>query len=192
MSKWPEDLRLRLTEAAPEGLQYDSSTDAKGVSAGWATLAAASDLHAVARVLKDAGARLSTASAFQPRPVEEERPEREPPTFFGGLPFDGETYEIDYHFDFAGDTLTVVVHLPTGGSVPSLTPLWRTANWIEREFMELYAIAVEGHPDPRRLFVDDSIDPAVFERLIPHSTLVNAASTKGLWEAIMASKDKPA
>lgn len=52
--------------------------------------------------------------------------------------------------------------------------------------MELYSIVVQNHPDPRRLFIDPAIDGAVFERLIPFSALANAATTKGLWEQILA------
>jgi len=69
-----------------------------------------------------------------------------------------------------------------------LTPLFRNADWNEREFMELYDIDVIGHPDPRRLFIDESIEPAAFERLIPYSTLINGASSKTLWEAVMSTK----
>ena len=54
--------------------------------------------------------------------------------------------------------------------------------------MEMYNIAVRDHPDPRRLFIDPAIDTAVLERLIPYSTLVNAASTKALWDKILAQK----
>jgi NADH:ubiquinone oxidoreductase subunit C len=111
-----------------------------------------------------------------------------PPMTFGGTPRDGTSYEIAYHFDLGGDTLTLLVYVPAGGSIASLTRLFRTADWNERELMELYAIAVRDHPDPRRLFIDKSIDPAVFERLIPFSTLVNAASTDSLWKKIMSAK----
>jgi hypothetical protein len=54
--------------------------------------------------------------------------------------------------------------------------------------MELYSVVVRSHPDPRRLFIDPSIENAVLERLIPFSTLVNSATTKGLWEKILANK----
>ena len=204
--KWPRDLFDRLTQAAVGGIELAVESDRKGVHTGWGTLADAADLAAVARVLKDCDARLSTIAAFQPRPVEEDDWDDDDgdaadeeagdaiadvveKTFFGGLPFDGETYELDYHFDFAGDTFTVIVHLPKGGAVVSLTPLWRVANWTEREFMELYGIAVDGHPDPRRLFIDPSLDNALLERLVPQSTLINAASTEALWAAIRKTRE---
>ncbi len=95
--------------------------------------------------------------------------------------------EIAYHFDLDGTTLTLTIELPLEqAQVPSLTPLFRNADWNEREFMELYDIEVIGHPDPRRLFIDESIEPAVFDRLIPYSTLTNGAGSKTLWEAVMA------
>jgi NADH:ubiquinone oxidoreductase subunit C len=80
----------------------------------------------------------------------------------------------------------VLVYVPFGGEVDSLTPLYRAADWPEREMMELYSIVVRNHPDPRRLFIDPAIDGAVLERLIPFSALANAATTKGLWEQILA------
>jgi NADH:ubiquinone oxidoreductase subunit C len=133
---------------------------------------------------------LSTITILQPKappappPKEGETPVV--PTFFGGVPNDGKSFEINYHFDVDGDTLTVVVYVPFGGEVASLTPLYRAADWPEREMMELYSIVVCNHPDPRRLFIDPAIDGAVLERLIPFSALVNSATTKGLWEKILA------
>ena len=84
------------------------------------------------------------------------------------------------------------VHVLPGGTVETLSTRWLAAGWSEREFMELYDLRVEGHPNERRLFLDPSIEGAVLQRLIPHSTLVNAASTKGLWEAIIARRETTA
>ena len=190
MSKLPEDLEARLNSVAPSGVQFTRRTDAKGVSCAWGRLASKDELLPVATLLKAADARLSTITILQPKappaaaPVEGQEPV--PPTFFGGVAQDGKTFEISYHFDLDGDTLTVVVYVPFGGEVDSLTPLFRCADWPERELMELYSVIVHAHPDPRRLFIDPSIDGAVLERLIPFSALVNSATTKGLWEQILA------
>jgi NADH:ubiquinone oxidoreductase subunit C len=141
-------------------------------------------------------------SALQPAAPEEEEEEEEPaegeataekpakevPTTFGGTPIDGKSYEIDYHFVLGGDFLTVIAYLPAAGSISSLTPLFRSANWPEREIMENYSLVIRDHPNPRRLFLDPSIDAAALERLIPYSTLVNAASTKALWDKVLAAK----
>lgn len=37
--------------------------------------------------------------------------------------------------------------------VPSLTPVWRSAEFQEREAFDLYGIVFEGHPDLRRLLM---------------------------------------
>lgn len=190
MSKLPENLETRLVSTAPVGLQFSRKTDAKGVTTAWCRLASKDDLLPVAAFLKTAGARLSTITILQPKappaPAPKEGETPEPPTFFGGVANDGKTFEISYHFDIDGDTLTVVVYIPYGGAVSSLTPLFRCADWPERELMELYSVVVQDHPDPRRLFIDPAIDGAVLERLIPFSALANAATTKGLWEQILA------
>jgi NADH-quinone oxidoreductase subunit C len=40
--------------------------------------------------------------------------------------------------------------------VPSVTAIWRGADWPEREVLDLFGIGFAGHPDPRRLFLPDS------------------------------------
>ncbi len=200
MNRLPGFLADRLRAAASSGIEFSATATRQGVVSAWCGLANNGELVPVAQLLLDLGARLSMLSARQlPAPEEEEeeaaegeaqaaKPEQGPPKTFGGTPLDGTSYEIDYHFDLGGDTLTVIAYVPAGGSIASLTPYFRTADWPEREIMEMYNIAIPDHPDPRRLFIDPAIDKAVLERLIPYSVLVNAASTKALWDKVLSAK----
>jgi NADH:ubiquinone oxidoreductase subunit C len=198
-----ENIQAELAAVAHGGIDYSSETSPHGVVTAWCGLGDSEDLLAVGKTLLALGARLAMISALQPPAPEveeedEEEPaegdaapamaEKAPPMTFGGTPIDGKSYEIDYHFLLGGDFLTVIAYAPAGGSIPSLTPHFRSADWPEREIMENYSLIIRDHPDPRRLFLDPSIDAAALERLIPFSTLVNAASTKSLWDKVLAAK----
>jgi NADH-quinone oxidoreductase subunit C len=39
--------------------------------------------------------------------------------------------------------------------VPSVTGVWRTANWHERETYDLFGVVFDGHPDLRRILLPD-------------------------------------
>ena len=51
--------------------------------------------------------------------------------------------------------LRVKVELDPNGelTVPSAVPLWRGANWLEREVYDMFGIAFTGHPDLRRILM---------------------------------------
>lgn len=192
MSRLPQDLETRLRVAVPGGIAFSVATTPLGVASAWCELATPEDLRAAAMVLRDLGARLSMIVAGQPPApeIEEEEPGEAKSTLpanFGGTPIDGSSQEVTYHFDFDGDTASLVVFVAEGGALASLADLFRPADWPEREIMETYNLTFTGHPDPRRLFLDESIDAAVLHRLIPLSTLSNAASTKELWAKVSAA-----
>ncbi|MCI0546883.1 MAG: NADH-quinone oxidoreductase subunit C [Candidatus Rokubacteria bacterium] len=54
----------------------------------------------------------------------------------------------------AGFALTMKTRLGAGASsCPSLVPVWRGANWMEREGFDMFGIRFEGHPDLRRILL---------------------------------------
>src|SRR4029078_2016848 len=70
--------------------------------------------------------------------------------------------EVVYHlssFSFPGRRFTVKVVLPRwkddkGGElpdVPTVSGVWRTADWHEREAYDLVGVRFTGHPDLRRI-----------------------------------------
>ncbi|PKU24930.1 NADH-quinone oxidoreductase subunit C [Telmatospirillum siberiense] len=158
-----------LKDAAPDRHKIEFRTDVKGVTTAWCVLDEKDDLLAVARFLAEGSARLSTITAYSTEKAKRTG-----------------NFEIAYHFDLDGDTLTVSVHVPPDGEVDSITSLFDNADWPEREMAELYGIKLRGHPHPERLFIDESLGDAVFDQYIPYSTMVNAATTKGLWEKVIA------
>jgi NADH-quinone oxidoreductase subunit C len=38
---------------------------------------------------------------------------------------------------------------------PSLVPVYRGANWMERECFDMFGVQFDGHPDPRRILLAD-------------------------------------
>jgi NADH-quinone oxidoreductase subunit C len=45
-----------------------------------------------------------------------------------------------------------------GAPLPSLTPIWRSAEFQEREIFDLYGVRFEGHPDLRRILMWDEFE----------------------------------
>lgn len=78
---------------------------------------------------------------------------------------------VDYPDDPTGRRLHSVVHLTSmthrrrlrlevsvadgDPTVPSLTPVWPTADWHERETYDLFGIVYEGHPGLARIMMPD-------------------------------------
>jgi NADH-quinone oxidoreductase subunit C len=48
--------------------------------------------------------------------------------------------------------------LDEGEPVASVIPVWPTADWHEREAWDLMGIAIEGHPNLKRILLDDDWD----------------------------------
>jgi len=72
---------------------------------------------------------------------------------------DMETHmEVVYHFISLNNKINYSIKVKTDRehpSVPSVSEVWSTANWNEREIYDLLGIDFPGHPDLRRILMPD-------------------------------------
>jgi len=53
------------------------------------------------------------------------------------------------------ERLRIKVHAGAGEQVPSVSGIWSTANWLEREVWDMFGIAFSGHPNLTRILLPD-------------------------------------
>jgi NADH-quinone oxidoreductase subunit C len=67
-------------------------------------------------------------------------------------------FSVSYHLLALGGEprrLRLQVWVEEGEPVPSVVSIWPTADWHEREAYDLMGVAIEGHPNLRRILTDD-------------------------------------
>jgi NADH-quinone oxidoreductase subunit C len=67
-----------------------------------------------------------------------------------------ETLELVYHLYSIPYGHSLAIHIlleREKPSVDSLTPIWKGADWHEREVFDLYGISFNNHPDLRRILL---------------------------------------
>ena len=53
------------------------------------------------------------------------------------------------------ERVRVKTRIVDGESLPSVVPIWATANWLEREVFDMFGIKFDGHPDLKRILLPD-------------------------------------
>ena len=65
-------------------------------------------------------------------------------------------FEVVYHFYSLKHNHRLRVKVPVSEddcTIDSVSSLWKTANWYEREVWDLYGIKFNGHPDMLRILL---------------------------------------
>lgn len=70
-------------------------------------------------------------------------------------------FHVIYQLTSIAKNLSLQIRVPLSGDsprVPTATGVYAMANWRERELLDMFGIASEGHPDPRRILMPDDAE----------------------------------
>jgi NADH-quinone oxidoreductase subunit C len=65
-------------------------------------------------------------------------------------------FHVIYEFTSVSKALRLEIRVPVPGinpSVPTVSAIYRNANWRERELWDMFGIKAKGHPDLRRILM---------------------------------------
>jgi len=65
------------------------------------------------------------------------------------------------------ERLMVRTRVAEGGAVPTLTHLWMSADWAERETFDMFGIRFAGHPELTRIYMPQDFDGWPLRRDFP-------------------------
>ncbi|MFZ5879997.1 MAG: NADH-quinone oxidoreductase subunit C [Chloroflexota bacterium] len=67
-------------------------------------------------------------------------------------------FHVIYQLSSLAQNVTLQLRVPVDGdnpTVPTASGVYDSANWREREMLDMFGIRFEGHPDPRRILNPD-------------------------------------
>ncbi len=90
-----------------------------------------------------------------------------------------ERFEVVYHLfnDTQNKRLRLKVSVAENDSVPTLSNVWRGANWLEREAFDMFGIRFEGHPDLRRILTHHDFEGHPLRKDYPADRIQPMSST---------------
>lgn len=167
MSDAYRQLETLLTEGDyAQDNQLTLKHNPSGLPSAWMRLSA-SNIPRFTVALAAIGGRLATLTVYRPD--------------HAGAPG---THEVAYHLLLDGLPITVKVTVEEGESLSSIARIFPNADWEEREVMELGLVRIDDHPNPKRMFLDETIAAGVFDRYVPYSEFTNVAKHNAVWARI--------
>jgi len=91
-------------------------------------------------------------------------------------------FEVVYNLFSIPTNERVRLKVKTNDSVESVTSVWPSANWLEREVYDLFGVHFAGHPDLRRLLLPPDWDGHPMRKDYPLEFVENAWTAKHLPE----------
>ena len=79
-------------------------------------------------------------------------------------------FHVVYQLNSLSKNLTVQLRIPVNGDqpkVPTVTGVFKTGMWREREVFDMFVIEFEGHPDPRRILMPEGTEGHPLRRDFP-------------------------
>ncbi len=79
-------------------------------------------------------------------------------------------FHVIYQLTSIANRVWLQLRVPVDGDhpvLPTATGLYDTANWRERELMDMFGIEFEGHPDPRRILMPEGTEGHPLRRDFP-------------------------
>jgi len=79
-------------------------------------------------------------------------------SFLSAVDWKDQGLEVVARLDHLDDRVGLMMKTKLGPGVsacPSITPIFRGADWMEREAYDMFGIRFEGHPDLRRILLTD-------------------------------------
>ncbi|HEX8144300.1 MAG TPA: NADH-quinone oxidoreductase subunit C [Pyrinomonadaceae bacterium] len=101
-------------------------------------------------------------------------------------------FEIVYNlYSIAGnERVRLKVSIAEGESVESVTSVWPTANWMEREVYDLFGVTFRNHPDLRRILLPEDWEGHPLRKEYPLEFIENNWTAKHLPEFSAVQKEQ--
>jgi NADH-quinone oxidoreductase subunit C len=104
----------------------------------------------------------------------------------------GREFEVVYNLYSipANERVRLKVRLAESASVDSVTGVWPSANWLEREVYDLFGVGFNGHPDLRRLLLPLDWEGHPMRKDVAVEFVENAWTAKHLPEMTDVQKEQ--